>query len=673
MGLKNKNQENICSCSHSHENTDTCGHEEGEHQHSEDGCCCEAKLLENIDVNYKQSKKPLEILSIGILIFIIGNYISLILNNHLIGQILFLVIVIFIGKDIIKEGISSLLKGKVKIDLLITISAFGTFLLGDGAEGALLILLYYLAEYLEEYALDKSKRSIVNLIKLTPDTGIIKKDGKNLTVNVKEMKIGDTVIVHPGEKIPIDGEIIKGNTSINQSTITGESIPVNKTVGDEVYSSTINEEGYIELKVTKTSKNTVFSKIIDLIKESEDKKAKIDLFIDKFASVYTPLVVVIAILVAILPTLLFNASLTEWAYKALVLLVISCPCALAISTPVSMVSAITAGTKKGIIIKGGEYIEELSKIKAMLFDKTGTLTEGKIEIESVVPIKNNSEDELIKIACSIEDKSKHPIAKTFHEYIVENEIETYNVENFKSITGKGVIGCINDVKYYIGKESLFDFNDSLKEEIESLKNDETFESKSKIIISNEVEILGFISLSDKSRRDSKSLIKKLKKNHIKTMMLTGDNNNIAGNVAGKIGLDKYYSDLLPEDKLTIVEGLVKEYKDIAMVGDGVNDTPSLARANVGIAMGLEGSDVAVETADIVLLDDKLSKLGFLIDLSKKTMKTIKINVFLCLIIKGSLAILGVLGFVNLWEAILIGDMGLTLFVVAYAMRIGKLT
>ncbi|MDL2246755.1 cadmium-translocating P-type ATPase [Methanobrevibacter sp. OttesenSCG-928-K11] len=665
-------KESCCEATHSHK----------EHEHKEEFCCesnhdhddhvgcaCESGILENIEVESKQSKKPFIILGIGAILFGLGLYVSSlesiganIISGELLGQIFFLITVIFVGHGIIKHGLKSLLKKEVKIDFLITIAAIGTFILGEGAEGAALILLFYLAEYLEHYALDRSKRSIVNLVKLTPDIGIIKKDGKEIEVKVDEIEIGDVVVVKPGDKIPIDGKIINGHTSVNQSSITGESIPVNKEIGDEVYASTINEEGYIELKVTKNSKDSVFSKIISLIKESEEKKAKIDIFIDRFAAVYTPIVIVLAILVAILPTLLFGASLTEWTYRALVLLVISCPCALAISTPVSMVSAITAGTKNGIIIKGGEYIEELSKVKAILFDKTGTLTEGNLEISNITPRENHTKDEIIEIACSIEAKSKHPIAKTFNEYHNKNNISLKEVSNFNSIAGKGLVGEIEGKKYYIGKESLFNGN---------LENDNLLESKTNVIVGEENNIYGFISLTDKIRDDSKETINKLKSANIDTMMLTGDNEKIASEVSNKIGLSNYYADLLPEDKVNIVQSLVDKYEDVAMVGDGVNDTPSLARANVGIAMGLGGADVAVETADIVLLEDKLSKLAYLIDLSKKTLGVIKQNVVVCLLVKGLLAVLGIIGLISLWEAVLIGDMGLTLLVVANALRISK--
>jgi Cd2+/Zn2+-exporting ATPase len=647
---------------HNHKHESCC---DSEHDEEHLGCACESGILENIEVEKERSKKPFIILAIGAILFALGIYVSSLENMNLIsgeilGQIIFLIAVVFVGHGIIKHGLKSLLKKEVKIDFLITIATIGTFFLGEGAEGAALILLFYLAEYLEHYALDRSKRSLVNLIKLTPDTGVIKRNEKEIEIKVDEIEIGDIVVVKPGDKIPIDGKIIKGYTSVNQSSITGESIPVNKKVGDEVYGSTINEEGYIELEVSKNSKDSVFSKIISLIKESEEKKAKIDIFIDRFAAVYTPIVIVLAILVAILPALFFGESLTEWTYRALVLLVISCPCALAISTPVSMVSAITAGTKNGIIIKGGEYIEELSKVKAILFDKTGTLTEGNLEISNITPIENHTKKEIIEIACSLEAKSKHPIAKTFNEYSRENNIEIKEVDNFNSIAGKGLVGEIDGVQYYIGKESLFE---------DILENNNSEEGR--VIVGDKNNIYGYINLKDKIREDSEETISKLKENNIQTIMITGDSEKIASDVSDKIGVNNYYGDLLPEDKVNIVRDTIDKYKNVAMIGDGVNDTPSLVIANVGIAMGLEGADVAVESADIILLEDKISKLVYLIDLSKKTLEVIKQNVVVCILIKGLLAVLGVIGLISLWEAVLIGDMGLTILVVANALRISK--
>lgn len=701
MDSKNENLEIYhdegCDCCHDHQHKEEHDHK---HHHEDDnidhchdtnehrGCACEQGMLENIEnIEDKKSKKPLIILGIGIIIFLIGYFISQInfniysnLNQDIISQIIYLIVVLIVGQEIIRHGIKSLLKKEVKIELLITIATIGAFLLGDGGEGATLMLLFFLAEYLENYALDRSKRSLSKLVKLSPNIATVKRKigdsgNKNkfeeLEVNVKDLSIGDIVVVKPGDKIPIDGIIEKGITSVDQSSITGESLAVTKTEGDEVYASTINEDGYIEIKVTKLSDETIFSKIIDLIKESEDKKAKIDLFIDKFAKYYTPTIIVLAMFVAIIPTLIFNQPIDEWVYRALVLLVISCPCAIAISTPVSIVSAITAGTKNGIIIKGGEYVEGLASIKAIMFDKTGTLTEGNLEINEINTLNNFKENEIIKIACSIESQSKHPIAKAFKDYQKNNDIKLEKVENFKSIAGKGLKGKINNQTFYIGKKELFDYNENLKGEIEELNLEKNSIGKTSVIIGNENRILGLINLNDKIRENAKINIAKLKEKSIKTIMLTGDNSTAAKNVAEKIGLDNYYPNLLPEDKVNIVEKLGKEYENVAMVGDGVNDTPSLARANVGIAMGMGGADVAVETADIVLMQDNISKVNYLIDIAKKTMGVIKQNIALPLSVKAVLAVLGILGYVSLWEAILIGDMGLTLLVVANALRIGK--
>lgn len=650
-----------------------------DHPPHDKNCSCEKGILEDIEkFEEKKSKKPLIILGIGVTIFLIGYLISTLefsifenlINEKSLSQIIYLTVVIIVGEGIIREGIGSLLNKKVKITLLVTIATVGAFLLGDGAEGASLMLLFFLAEYLEEYSLDRSKRSIAKLINLNPNKAIVKKDNKEIEVDVGNINIGNIVVVKPGDKIPVDGIISHGTTSVDQSSITGESLAVTKKKGDEVYASTINQEGYIEINVGKKSEDTIFSKIVELIKESEEKKAKVDLFIDKFAKYYTPSIVILAFAVVIIPYLLFGQSLTEWAYRSLVLLVIACPCALAISTPVSMVSAITAGSKNGIIIKGGEYIEELSKIKAILFDKTGTLTEGNLEINNIIQLNGFSKEEIVNIACSLEEKSKHPIAKAFKEYKDKHNISLKEVHEFESIAGYGLKGKINGKTYYIGKKELFDYKENLNEDIDKFREKENL-GKTSVIIGNSDSILGFINLTDKIRENAPNTLEKLKNKSIKTMMLTGDTSETAKMVSEKLGLDNYYPNLLPEDKVKIVENSVNKYQDIAMVGDGVNDTPSLARANVGIAMGMNGADVAIETADIVLMQDNISMISFLINLAKKTMGVVKQNIAVALSVKGLLAILGVMGFVTLWEAVLIGDMGLTLLVVGNALRIGK--
>lgn len=663
---------------HDYDSHDDCCSDEHHHHHNHShsgGCaCCNGEgILSDIDKEEETSKRPYYTIAFGIIIFILAYFIGEfnfnygLITSHNLSIVLYVLLVVVVGFDTIKEGIEGIFNLQVKIEFLMTIAVIGAFALNSCAEGALLILLYYISEFLEDLSIDKSKKSISNLVRLSPDTATVLKDGNEEEIEVDKLNIGDIVVVKPGDKIPIDGIIKKGSTSVNQASITGESLAVSKNIGDEVFSSTINEEGYIEVEVSKTADNTVFAKIVELIKDSEEKKAHIDIFVDKFAKYYTPIVVVLAILVATIPTLIFAQPFSTWVYRALCLLVISCPCAVAISTPVSMVSAITAGTNNGIIIKGGEYVEELSNIKAIMFDKTGTLTEGKLKIDNIVPTDGKNREDILKIACSIEAKSSHPIAKTFMECADKNKYELYEVDNFKNIPGKGLTGLINNESYYVGNKELFNYNEDLKSDINDLKPEE---GKTLIIIGNSREILGYITLNDKIRDDTPSTLKYLNENNIETMMITGDNEKTAKTVSDSIGINKYYANLLPDDKVNIVRDVASEYKNIAMVGDGVNDAPSLAMSNVGIAMGM-GSDVAIETGDIVLLNDNISKLSYLVGLAKKTMNVVKTNISVAVAVKAILAVVAILGFIALWEAITIGDVGLTLVVVANALRLAN--
>jgi Cd2+/Zn2+-exporting ATPase len=662
---------------HNHKNHDY----EGECSDNVSGCsCCDSGLLEDLgheDHDHHSNDNIIKKMVIGWILLAlalsleflgVGNDLvfgSVTIENP-ISNFIFLIIVIFVGLDIIINGIKALLKGNIQIEFLMTIATAGAFLLGNGLEGASLVLLFSLAEYIEDFALDRSKKSLSELVNLNPDLATVKKDDQEIEIKVDDLQLNDVVIVKPGDKIPIDGVIISGSTSVNQATITGESLAVNKKEGSEVYGSTINEEGYIEIKVTKTFKNTIFSKIVDLIKESEDKKAKVDVFINKFARYYTPLIVLLAISVSLISLLIFHQTIREGVYKSLVLLVISCPCALVISTPVSMVTALTSGTKNGIIIKGGEYIEELSKIKAVLFDKTGTLTEGNIEISDLIVNKGYNEDKIIKIAYSIESKSKHPIVKAFQDYGKNKGIKVANIDNFQSISGFGLKADIQSKTYYLTKEDYFNHSKDILTKLSS-----KVQGKTKVVLGTDSEILALFTLDDKIRDDSKETITTIKNQDIETAMLTGDNESAAKLVAKDLSLDEYYSNLLPEDKLNILENLSGKYHDIAMVGDGVNDAPSLARANVGIAMGLSGADIAIETADVILMNDNISNISFLINLAKKTMFIVKQNVAISIIIKAGLIILGILGYVTLLEAVIIGDMGVTLLVVGNALRIGR--
>jgi Cd2+/Zn2+-exporting ATPase len=626
---------------------------------------CTVNLMEEKET---ERQTPLIIITVSAIILALGLYTGFIRDQQLISQVLFLIVAAISGYETIKYGILSLFKGRFTISILITIAAVGAFLIGQGAEGASVLFLYFIAEFLEDYTSERARNSIGALIKLAPETALVKRYNKNIKMHAHAVKVDEIIVVKPGDKIPLDGTVTNGISSVNQAAITGESIAVTKSVGDTVFAGTINEEGYLEVKVTKRSDETVLSKIIELVKDSQKRKSNTEAFIDRFAGYYTPMVIVLAMIVAIVPPFIWGLSFDTWFYRALVLLVVSCPCALAISTPVAMVSGITAATKNGVLIKGGEYVEEMQNTKIMVFDKTGTLTKGKLEVTDIIPFNNYSKDEILQIAASIESKSKHPLAEAMLRHSEESEITFKDVNEFESIPGKGLKGKINDKLFYIGTKSLFKKNIKFPN---NLIEDFEIQGKTTIIISEEENIIGLIGLMDTIKDLSKITIKELNKRKIKTVMLTGDNGGTAKAVASELGIDEYYANLLPENKVKVVDELMAKYKHVVMVGDGVNDAPALVRSNVGVAMGAAGSDVAIESADISLMHDDISKINYLIDLSKKTMDVVKENISISIIVKTSFAILAVFGLVTLWMAVAFGDMGLSLAVILNALRIGR--
>ncbi|MCZ3366713.1 MULTISPECIES: heavy metal translocating P-type ATPase [Methanobacterium] len=652
-----------CGCEDTYENEhNTC---EVESTHHACGCGCSEGLLEKRESLW--TRKNLFVMITSAVLLPVGLYFNYFTGQEIVSEILFLAVIALSGYEIIKSGIMGLLKGNFSINLLMTIAVAVSFAIGSGAEGAVIIFLFYIAEFLENYAGNRARKSIESLLKLAPDTATIKINDKNIELNVNEVKVDDILVVRPGEKISLDGIVINGESTVDQAAITGESIPVNKTEGDNVFAATLNGEGYLEVKVTKKSDETVLSKIINLVRESQQKKSITESFIERFAKYYTPAVVLIAAAIATVPPFVFGQPLYTWIYRALVLLVISCPCAFLLSTPVAMVSGITASTRNGVLIKGSKYVEEMKNISTIVFDKTGTITEGKLEVTDVLTLNNYSKNEILQIAGSLESRSKHPLAEAVINYVEESNMDFKEVKDFKSITGNGVKGRIDGKMFYIGKKSLFKDNPEFPEElINKLQND----GKTIIILGNDDHILAVIGLMDRIRGLSKSTIAGLKERSIKTVMLTGDNEGTAKAVSTKIGIDKYYSGLLPEDKVKIIDELLNKGECVAMIGDGVNDAPALARANVGIAMGAAGSDVAIETADIALMQDDISKINYLIDLSRKTMSVVKQNVSAALLIQLALAALAVFGFVSLWVAVTFGDVGLTLAVILNALQIG---
>ena len=608
--------------------------------------------------------------SSGIL-FIAGHILEFMSFSPTIVTIIYMLGALIAGYEIAVLAYNSLVKRHtVGPALLVVIACIASFIIGHGEEGAAVALLYYIAEFLEDLAEFRAKRSIKSLVELAPETARVKVEGGEEVRNVNDVKIGEIVVIRPGDKVPLDGNIVSGISSINQASITGESLPVTKTVGDEVFSGTVNEDGYLEMVVTKEAKDSVISKIVTLVKRSQLNRSNTETLVERISKYYTPLMIVIAACVAFVPPLLFGQNLVDWVYKALSIMVISCPCAFLISTPIGMVSAITSATKKGVLIKGSTYVEEMRNVKAVIFDKTGTLTEGKLELSDINVLNDNyTEEEIVRIAASLENNSSHPIANAIVNYATSNDIEFKEIEDFKNIPGKGIVANVEGKQFYAANESLIEgseFNIS-QEEI----NQFSAEGKTVVFLGDEEGVIASLTVVDKIRENAPDVIKDLKDQGVKTIMLTGDNKIAANKVANEIGLDYVYSNLLPEDKLNILDTIRNKFGDVAMVGDGINDAPALARANIGIAMGAAGSDVAIETADVALMQDDISKLPYLFSLSQKTMNIIKQNISLSIFVKALFVILAILGLITLMMSVGIGDLGLTLVVILNSFRIAR--
>jgi Cd2+/Zn2+-exporting ATPase len=607
----------------------------------------------------------------GGMLLLLGLYLEFLTQLKLLAQVLFLAVVAVAGHGIIRSGISSALRGRLNINFLITLAAVGAFLIGHGEEGAAVVYLFFIAEYLEEYASTRAKRSIAELMKLAPEKATVKRNGEEVEVHVHAVRVGDVVVVRPGDRIPLDGVVVSGASSVNQAPITGESMPVPKREGDEVYAGTINQEGYLEIRVTRRSEETLLSKIVKLVEQAQREKSRTEAFIDRFARHYTPAVIALALLVSTLPPLLFDQPFREWVYRGLVLLVVSCPCALAISTPVSMVSAITSAARNGVLIKGGSYIEEIKHARAVVFDKTGTLTTGMPEVTDVVALNGTRERELLGIAASLEARARHPLARAIVAAAEQRGVPLAEVTNFRALPGRGVEGEIEGRRYFVGS-GLFlkERGITLPQELVSRLEQE---GKSIVAVSSDGTVIGVIALRDRLRDSAPETVRELKRRGIRVVMLTGDHPRAARAVAETLGIDEYHAELLPQDKVRILEELLRRYEHVVMVGDGVNDAPALAKAHVGIAMGAIGSDVAIESADIALMQDDLSRITYLLHLSERTMSVVRQNVAASILIKGSFAVLAFPGYITLWLAVAVGDMGLSLAVILNALRIGRVS
>lgn len=584
----------------------------------------------------------------------------------------FAAISILIGHKTIVSGIRNLLKLNFSsINTLMFIAVCGAFYLRQYPEGAIVIVLFTLGETLEDFGIERSKSAMQSLVNDFPKTANLKNgDAK---VPIENVKTGDIVIVKPGDKIPLDGIVMEGTSFVDESMITGEPIAVDKRIGNDVFAGTINEQGYIEIRVTKESKDSTLSKIIELTFNATKSKSESQRFIEKFSSYYTPSILIISISVLAIPVLFFNGDFDEWLLMSLTLLVIACPCALVISTPISIYSAVGNASSKGLLIKGGKYLEAMGKIKAIAMDKTRTITLGKPVVSDIIPFNGFTNEDLIACAAGFEIFSEHPIAGSIIEKAKSENINYHEVKNFESVTGKGVKGdCIvcSDSHHCLGSLDFITEEHTVKEDVirkvEELQN----MGKTALVLSSNSSVEGIVAVTDEIKVDSANAIKDLISLGITPVMMTGDNELSAIYVANKVGIKNVKSKLLPQDKATEIEELLKQYGIVAMVGDGINDAPALAKADIGIAMGSAGSDIAIETADVCLMNDNLSLIPFFIRLSRKTNSTIKINTIFAIVTKFIFILLAVFGLSNLVMAIF-ADVGVTILVILNSLRLLK--
>ncbi|MGE7981817.1 heavy metal translocating P-type ATPase [Solibacillus sp. NPDC093137] len=597
----------------------------------------------------------------------IGSFIGI---PPLLSTILYAIVMVVSGIKPVRSAFYAIKSRSLDMNVLMSAAAIGAAIIGEWFEGATVVWLFAIGNYLQNRSIERTRNSIRNLMDLAPAEAWIKVGTEISKVSVEEVSVGDIIVVKPGEKVPLDGEIVLGDSSINQAPITGESIPVDKTIGDAVYAGTINEHGSLDIKVTKLVEDTTISKIIQLVEDAQEKKAPTEAFVDKFASIYTPIVFIVALVMMVLPPLFGFGTWGDWFYKGLELLVVACPCALVISTPVAIVSAIGNAAKNGVLIKGGTFLEKAGSITAIAFDKTGTLTEGKPKVTEIKTF-DNSEEELLSIALTLEEYSTHPIAKAIVNHANDKSIKSKNGDAFKSIVGKGVQATIQEETYYAGNLKLFeDLNVSLENVFEDVQEIQS-KGKSVVIIGSQQGIIGIIAVSDTIRETSAFALKALKQSGVKqTVMLTGDNEGTAKLIASESNVNRYFAELLPEDKVDAVKQLQNEGHKVAMVGDGINDAPALATADLGIAMGGAGTDTAMETADIVLMADNLEKLPHTMKLSKKAIRIIKQNIWFSIIIKVAALALIFPGYLTLWMAVL-SDTGAALIVILNSIRLLK--
>ncbi|PSP46438.1 cadmium-transporting ATPase [Halobacteriales archaeon QH_6_66_25] len=640
-------------------------------------------------------------------------------HSHDVADVLFILVIAACGGVILRGGLDSASELSLDMEFLMSAAIVGALsasvLFGEGLyfEAATLAVLFNLAELLEEYSMDQARASLRELMDLSPDEARVRRDGEELTVPAEEVVVGETVVVRPGENIPVDGVVLAGESAVDQSPVTGESVPVDKTAGDEVYAGTLNEAGYLEIQTTAGAGEHTLARVVELVEDAEAAKTDSERFVDRFAGYYTPIVVTLAILAAVVPPLVIDGSATlavggfsfgitgswsAWFLRGLTLLVLACPCAFVISTPVSVVSGITSAARNGVLIKGGDHLEAMGEVDAAALDKTGTLTKGELTVTDVVPLNDNTEEDVLRCAQGLEKRSEHPIGEAIVEHASARDLAGETVSEFEAITGKGVSATLGDTPHYAGSPSLFEklgfdlshVHAATDGGVVTTKSRELCErtdcmdllegtipqlqaaGKTVVLVGTDEELEGVIAVADEIRPGAETLVDRLHALGVdEVVMLTGDNERTASAIADEIGIDDVRAELLPEQKVDAVRELDERHGGVAMVGDGINDAPALATATVGVAMGAAGTDTALETADIALLSDDVGKLPYLRELSTRANGVIRQNVWSSLGVKALLVVLVPFGYVPIWLAVLVGDAGMTVGVTGNAMRLSR--
>ena len=609
----------------------------------------------------KKMKKKLIRIIISFILLVIAFILKL--DNTIINNILFIISYLIVGYDIILKAIRNITRGKVfDENFLMTIATLGAFFISEFPEAVAVMLFYQVGELFQSYAVDKSRKSVASLMDIRPDYANLYHDKKTERVDPNKIKVGDIILIKPGEKIPLDGIVVEGTSTLNTLALTGEAVPRSISVNDEVLSGCINNEGILKVKVTKEFGESTVSKILDLVENASSRKSKSENFISKFAKYYTPIVVIIAILLALIPPLLTDTNFKTWLYRALSFLVVSCPCALVISIPLSFFAGIGASSRIGVLVKGSNYLEALANTEIVVCDKTGTLTEGIFEVQKVNRIGYSKED-LLRYTSYAESYSNHPIALSIKE-AYGKDINEKLVTKTKELKGKGIIAKVESKEVLVGNEKLM-----IEYNIDYIKSNDI---GTVIYIAIDKTFAGTIIISDKIKEDAYKAVKEFRENNVKKIvMLTGDREEISKNVSKELKLDKYYAELLPQDKVKKVESLMKEKSEsgkLVFIGDGINDAPVLALSDIGVAMGGLGSDAAIEAADIVIMTDEPSKLASAIKISKKTMQIVKENIIFAITVKILVLLLSAVGIATMWAAVF-ADVGVSVIAIINALRI----